>query len=112
MATVSEDETLEDPGSDLFEDWYHAPMTDSAAVPGFHVRHSTPDDFGAIWDLVDDAFGVRQPRPLYEWLYRKNPRGPARCFNVIEDATSEIETTGAHIPWPRAVGDRRIQAHL
>ena len=60
MATVSEDETLEDPGSDLFEDWYHAPVTDSAAVPGFHVRHSTPDDFGARYysQAFDEVFGL------------------------------------------------------
>ncbi len=35
-------------------------MGASAGVPGYHVRRATPDDFEAIWDLVDDAFGVRR----------------------------------------------------
>ncbi|TDJ17415.1 MAG: hypothetical protein E2O69_08725 [Deltaproteobacteria bacterium] len=64
MAAGAGDETFEDSGADLFEYWHRAPMGDSAGVPGYHVRRATPDDFEAIWDLVDDAFGVRRPRTL------------------------------------------------
>ncbi len=112
MAAGVGDETFEAPGANLFGDWYRAPLGDFAGVPGYHVRRATPDDFEAIWDLVDDAFGVRRSRTLYEWLYRKNPCGPARCFNVIEDATGELVATGAHCPWPGAVGDRRVPAQV
>lgn len=66
MAAGAGDETFEDSGTDLFEYWHRAPMGDSAGVPGYHVRRATPDDFEAIWDLVNDAFGVRRPRTLYE----------------------------------------------
>lgn len=112
MAAGAGDETFEDSGGDLFEYWHQAPMGDSAGVPGYHVHRATPDDFEAIRDLLDDAFGVRRPRTLYEWLYRKNPRGPARCFNLIEDATGELVATGAHFPWPAAVGDRRVPGQI
>jgi hypothetical protein len=61
---------------------------------------------------VDDAFEAKRPRAAYDWLYRKNPLGPARSWLLVEKATGAIVSVGARLPWPLARGDEPIEGSL
>jgi len=70
-----------------FEQWLHAPMDEASPDPRFEVRRARPEDFEAIFDLVDDVFDMKRPRAQYDWLYRRNPYGLARCWITLGKET-------------------------
>lgn len=82
-----------------FEQWLRAPVSGVPVDPCFEVRRAHPTDFDAIYDLVDEAFGVQRPRAEYDWLYRANPHGLARCWVIAERETGRF--VWAHAAWPR-----------
>jgi hypothetical protein len=87
---------------DTLEEWLATPVPTECADPRFEVRAAELADFDRVYDAVDDAFAVKRPRAVYDWLYRKNPLGPARCWLLVEKATGEIVTVAARLRWPRA----------
>jgi GNAT superfamily N-acetyltransferase len=97
---------------DRFEEWLHLPVPLESTHPRFDIRRAPPAEFDAIYGLVDDAFGVRRPRALYDWLYRRNPYGRARCWVVIERASGRLIGSTASWPWPMARGAEPIEGVL
>jgi len=97
---------------DPFEEWLHAPLGADCPDPRFEVRRLVPDDFERVYDCVDAAFGRKRPRPLYEWLYRRNPMGTARCWGMLERSSGELVKTSAAFPWPIWRGDTPLRGSL
>jgi len=91
-----------------FEQWLHAPMDEASPDPRLEVRRARPEDFDAIFDLVDEVFGTKRPRARYDWLYRRNPNGFARCWITVDKETREIVATTSDFPWPTALGEERV----
>ncbi|MCA9505432.1 MAG: hypothetical protein KC616_20235, partial [Myxococcales bacterium] len=91
---------------DMFEAWLAEPLGRECEDPRFDVRRARPEEFERIWDVVDAAFGTQRPRAAYEWMYRANPTGLARCWILEERASGRILKTGAEYPWPIWYGDR------
>ena len=54
---------------DLFDEWHALPLAPMPAESPFDVRQAAPDEFEAIYDVVDRAFGRPRPRALYDWIY-------------------------------------------
>lgn len=101
------------PASDpRFEKWLHAPVARGSADPRFEVLRARPERFEAIFDFVDDVFGEKRPRAEYDWLYRRNPNGLARCWITLEKASGRIVASNAGWPWRAALADRRRLASL
>ena len=71
------------PRVDRFEEWLHAPAQLESMHPRFDVRRAVPAEFDSIYDLVNDAFGFKRSRARYDWIYRRNPYGTARCWVSI-----------------------------
>jgi len=97
---------------DSFQEWLATPVPSESADPRFEVRRAELADCERIYDAVDDAFDVKRPRAVYDWLYRKSPLGPARCWLLVEKATGAIVTVAARLPWPLAKGDAPIEGAL
>ena len=97
-----------DSKSGSFEQWLHVPMDEASPDPRFEVRRARPEDFEGIFDLVDEVFGTKRPRACYDWLYRRNPNGFARCWITLDKETREIVANQSYWPWPTALGDERI----
>jgi hypothetical protein len=95
-----------------FGAWYRTPDRVAQPDPRYVERRAHPSEFDAIYDLVDDAFGAKRPRRLYDWLYRDNPRGPARCWVVVENGGGRLLSSSASFPWPLADGSERIDGCL
>jgi hypothetical protein len=95
-----------------FEEWFHAPLTAKSSDPRFEVRPAHPTEFERIYDLVDEVFGVKRPRSLFDWLYRDNPAGVAHCWIVEEKATGRLLCQSASWPWPVAYGSEPHLADL
>jgi hypothetical protein len=93
---------------ELFQAWLTAPLSPFAGDTRFDVRRANPSEFDQIYDLVDETFDERRPRSQYEWLYRRNPKGVARCWIVIHKQTGRIVSNIARFPWPLARGRERI----
>ena len=87
---------------DRFEEWLRMPLPREAGDPRFEIRRAPPSEFERIYDLVDATFGVARPRVLYDWLYRRNPAGMARCWIVSEKRSGHLIGSAAHLPWPIA----------
>jgi len=92
------------PPASRFEEWLHAPAALESAHPRFDFRRVVPADFDRVYDLVDETFGVKRPRALYEWMYRRNPYGPARCLVARERANRRLVASAVSWPWPMARG--------
>ena len=88
----------------VFEEWLRVPIPYQCADPRFDVRRAVPAEFEVIYDLVDDVFGKKSPRSTYDWIYRRNPCGVARCTVVVEKASGRIVGGQAGWPWPVARG--------
>ncbi len=97
------------PRTDRFEEWLRAPAPLESQDPRFDVRRAVPADFERIYDVVDEGFGVKRPRPLYDWLYRRNPFGLACCWVVIDRASGRLVANTASWPWPMARGRQPIE---
>lgn len=93
------------------EAWRRAPLVRPGADPRFEIRRLGAESFEAVYDLVEAAFGKRRPRALFDWLYRRNPLGPARCW-ALADHDGALVSTRTAFPWPTAFGERRIEGWL
>ena len=87
-----------------FEDWLQAPAPLESTHPRFDVRRAVPAEFEAVYRLVNEAFGVTRSRLQFDWLYRRNPYGMARCWIVFERASGRLLCSSASWPWPLAGG--------
>jgi hypothetical protein len=85
---------------DPFEEWYRQPIDELPDDSPFIVRRARPEEFERIYDTVDAGFGRMRPRPVFDWLYRKNPMGIARCWVQFERASGQLLKVGASFPWP------------
>jgi hypothetical protein len=97
---------------DLFDEWIRLPVEVASSDPRFEVRRARPEEFERVYDVVDAAFGKKRSRAHYDWLYRANPFGRARCWIVIERATGAILKTGAGFPWPIWRGSEALKGAL
>lgn len=97
---------------DTFEEWLATPMDEPCADPRFVVRRADLSDFERIYDTVDEAFGHKRPRAVYDWLYRQSPLGPARCWILVEKATGDVVNASGRVPWPLARGDAPIEGAM
>ncbi len=86
--------------ADTFDEWLRLPIGSTPPESPFDVRRARPDEFDRLYDVVDAAFGTKRPRAIYDWLYKKNPTGLARCWILTERTTGAILKTGADYPWP------------
>jgi hypothetical protein len=87
---------------DRFEEWLRTPLSAEADDPRFEMRRAHPSEFERIYDLVDASFGVRRPRVVYDWLYRRNVGGMANCWIAVEKSGGRVVAAAAHFPWPVA----------
>jgi hypothetical protein len=92
-----------------FEEWFQAPLPENSSDPRFEVRRAHPTEFERLYDLVDEVFGVKRPRAVFDWLYRANSAGVARGWVVEEKATRRRLCRGAFWPWALAHG---LEPHL
>ena len=97
---------------DLFDEWFRLPVVVESSDPRFEVRRAKPEEFDRIYDVVDSAFGKKRPRVHFDWLYRNNPFGRARCWIVIERASGAVLKTGAGFPWPIWRGAEALKGTL
>jgi hypothetical protein len=93
---------------DRFEEWLRTPLPRALGNERFEVTRAHPKDFDAIYELVNDAFGVNRSRAQYDWWYRDSPHGIARCWLVRERSTGRLVSSSAHLPWPLALGDTAV----
>lgn len=87
---------------DRYEAWLRKPAASDSSDPRFEIRLADPSEYERVYDLVDTAFGVPRPRSLYDWAYRRNPLGAARCWVGVERGSGRIVCSAAHFPWPIA----------
>jgi len=85
---------------DPFDEWLRQPVKVSPPDSPYEVRRITPDEYERLWDTVDAAFERKRPRAQYEWLYRHNPFGRARCWVVVERSSGDFIKVGSYFPWP------------
>ena len=97
------------PRADRFEEWLHAPATLESADARFDVRRARPEEFDRIYDLVNDTFRFKRSRARYDWIYRRNPWGTARCWVVFDRASGRLLSSMASWPWPMARGTQGIE---
>jgi hypothetical protein len=95
-----------------FEEWLRVPIPHQCADARLIVRRALPAEFDAIYDLVDEAFVRKSPRSVYDWIYRRNPSGVARCTVVVEKASGRIVSSEARWPWPVARGAEPASGYL
>jgi hypothetical protein len=94
---------------DRFDEWLRAPLPYESSDPRFEIRRADPSEYPSIYDLVDAGFGTRRPREVYDWLYRRNPRGLARCWIAVEKASGRIVSHNSDWPWPIARGSEALE---
>ena len=97
---------------DPFEEWLRLPLGQLSDDPRVDVVRARPEQFEAIYDCVDAAFGTARPRALYDWLYRRNPYGTARVWITVDKTTQKILKTGAFYPWPIWRGNEPLMGSL
>ena len=94
--------------TDQFFNWKSSQDGPPCADDRFEVRRAEEPDFPRIYDLVNEAFGSKRTRKQFEWLYRDNPSGVARCYVMIERASGEFIRSTANFPWPIRCGDEPL----
>ena len=94
---------------DRFEEWLHAPAPLESMDPRFDIRRAVPAEFDRIYDLVNDTFGLKRSRARFDWMYRRNPYGTARCWVTFDRASGQLVGSWASWPWPMARGTRRVE---
>jgi hypothetical protein len=97
---------------DPFDEWLRIPTPDGPKDSPFIVRRALPEEYEQIFDTIDAAFGPKRPREVFDWLYRRNPHGTARCWILVERETNTILKTGADFPWPIWRGDEPLMGTL
>jgi hypothetical protein len=97
---------------DAFEAWLRTPVSLGPPHPRFELLRAKPQDFPRIYDLIDEGFGEVRPRARYDWLYRKNPAGPARCWIAVETASGRLAGAISEWPWPLARASEAREGHL
>ncbi len=85
---------------DLYDEFMRLEAPGESEDPRFVVRRIAEHEYEKVFTCVDQAFAKKRPRPLYDWLYRKNPYGRARVWAVEERSTGRILKTGSSFPWP------------
>lgn len=80
--------------------------------PRFDIRRATPAEFDGIYELVNESFGFKHTRAQYDWLYRRNPCGTARCWVTVDRASRRLIGSTASWPWPMARGAEPAQGVL
>ena len=97
---------------DTFDDWYDTPIVYDCPEPRLEMRRARADEFDAVWDMIDLSFATKRPRAMFDWLYRRNPCGLARCYVGAERSTGRVIGTKTDWPWPAAQGPRALRAVL
>lgn len=100
------------PPVDRFEEWLHAPAPLESKHPRFDIRRAAPAEFDRIYDLVNDTFGFNRSRSRYDWIYRRNPYGTARCWVVFDRTSGRLVHSRASWPWPIARGTHCLDGCL
>ncbi len=95
-----------------FEAWLRVPLPPQPPHPRLEVRRAHPSEFEKIYELVDEAFGTSRSRALYDWLYRRNPNGTARCWIVVDKNSGKLAASGADCPWSVAQGGQPRNGYL
>jgi hypothetical protein len=93
-----------------FDEWYRAPGVYDCPEPLLEMRRVRADEFDAVWDLIDVGFASKRSRAMFDWLYRSNPGGLARCCVAVERSTGRFVATTSDFPWSAARGPRAIRA--
>ncbi len=94
---------------DRIEEWLRVPVTKKSRDPRFDIRRVLPSEYERIYDLVDVAFERRRSRREFDWLYRDNPTGSARCWVVVAKETGAFVCSEALFPWPISRGDELLE---
>lgn len=94
---------------DRFDEWHALTPALECDDPRFVVAQARPEQFEAIYDCVDEAFGRPRLRAAFDWFYRDNPYGLARVWYVALRESGRIVKTGAFFPWPIWRGDRALE---
>jgi hypothetical protein len=97
---------------DRFEEWLHAPAPLESTHPRFDVRRVLPEEFEAVYRLVNETFGVTRSHLQLDWIYRRNPYGMARCWAVFERESGRLVSSSASWPWPLARGTYCLEGVL
>lgn len=84
-----------------FDSWLRSPLAPSPD-PRFIVRRAHPAEYDSIYDLVDEVLEVPRPRAVYDWWYRQNPHGAARCWTVFERISGQLISASVRWPWQMA----------
>jgi hypothetical protein len=95
-----------------FEEWRTLPLGAASGDPRLEVCRASESDFPRIFELVDASRGRKRPRDVYEWLYRRSPRGIARCWMVVERETGRLIGHNARVPWPAQRGAAPIDGYV
>ena len=93
---------------DRFEEWFRSSLPRALGNDRFEISRAHPDEFEAVYALVNEAFGLKRSRAYYDWWYRGSPHGVARCWLVRERSTRRLVSSSAHLPWPCARGDAAL----
>ncbi len=97
---------------DLFEQWLAAPLAAGSGDPRFVIERASGVDYERIYGFVGQVFGVRRPRAEFDWLYRDNPRGPARCWIATDVTNGQLAYCGASWPWATLRAGTRVHGFV
>lgn len=98
--------------SDALRDWLGEPIDTRCADPRFTISRATPEQYEEIYALlVRDARAPRS-RAGFDWLYRQNPLGEARCWLTREDRSGELIASETRWPWPLARGASAVRGEM
>ena len=98
--------------TERFEDWLCMPISYASPDPRVALRCFDERRFEEAFDIIDAAFGVTRPRATYDWLYRRNPCGLARCVGAFEVSTGRMVAVSVEWPWPAAHHDTALPGTL